>query len=173
MKVLAVDQSFTNIGIAVVEGTCISDGKVLLVRSYNYKGLKNKTEKRAFVRRLMKHIIKVFNPNVIIVERIRMFSQGNISMQTIVAHATLIATVIDAVYPKKVYSIDTRCWKSRVCGNSHGMHKADKGVSVRYVHNRFGENIGKNDDETDAICQALAGLDGKKLLKKKLLKEEH
>jgi Holliday junction resolvasome RuvABC endonuclease subunit len=173
MIALGIDQSFTNIGVAVVEGDSIDNAKILLVRSYNYKGLKSKTEKRAFVSRLVKHIIEKFHPNVIGVERVRLFSQGNISMATIVAHSTLIATIVDSVWPQKVYSYDTRSWKSHVCGNSHGIHNADKGVSVRYVHQRFGEDIGKNDDETDAICQAIYLLEGKKWLKKGILKEEH
>lgn len=170
MRCLGIDQSYTQLGISLVEGNSIKDGKIVQVKWYNYKGMKSKSEKRKFVRKLVKHAIKKYNPDVILVERIRTFSQKFISTAYIKTTGALIGTIVDAAYPNKVYSIDTRCWKSRVCGSSKGMHKADKGVSVRYVMKRFGTVY--NDDAADAICIALAGLNFDKLMKSKLLKEE-
>ena len=59
-------------------------------------------------------------------------------------------------YPQKVYSVDTRCWKSRVIGQSKG----NKSVSVKYIKNRFGLKL--NDDAADAACISLFGLEYEK-----------
>ena len=158
---IGIDQSYTRIGIAIVE----SPGKLVSYNSYNYKGLKKKSEKRAFVKKLVKYAVKKYKPDVIVVERIRTFSQGIISTGYIKSTGALIATIVDAVFPNhEVFSADTRSWKARICGGSSGMHHADKGVSVRFVRKRF--NIETNDDEADAICIALYGLSFKKLCKK-------
>lgn len=167
---IGIDQSYTQIGIAIVEGPSTNKGKVIAYNSYKYKGMKLKSEKRKFVSRLVAHAVKKFNPDVILVERIRTFSQGFISTAYIKTTGALIGSIVDTVYPIKVWSADTRSWKSHVCGSSKGMHKADKGVSVRFVRDKFG--IETNDDEADAICIALYGLNFNKLMEAKLLKLE-
>lgn len=166
MICLGIDESYTNFGIAVAEGTSIADGKILKVKSFNYKGLKSKTEKRKFIKKLIKHSIKKYKPNIIVVERIRLFSKGFLSKPYLITTGALIATIVDAAFPKKVYSVDTRCWKSRTIGNSKGT----KQVSVKYIYGRYGKKL--NDDAADAACIALFGLEGQKWLKEKLLKEE-
>ena len=170
MICLGIDQSYTQIGISIAQGSSIDDGELLLVRWYNYKGLKDKTQKRRFVAKLIKKLIEKFNPDIIVVERIRLFSQGNVSINYMKCTGALIATIVDASYPKKVYSADTRSWKSRVCGKASGMHAGDKGVSVRYIRIRF--DLDLNDDAADAICIALYGLEANKFIKSKLLKKE-
>ena len=169
MVVLGIDQSYTQIGIAVTKGTSQKDGEILLVRSYNYKKLKTKTEKRRFVFKLVQRAIEKFKPNLIVIERIRIFSQGTVSKAYMTATGALNATIVDAAFPQKVYSVDTRCWKSRVCGRASGIVNHDKNVSVRYVLGRFQEKY--NDDEADAICISLFGLSYDKF--NKLLKEEN
>lgn len=167
---LGFDQSYTRTGVTVVEGNSINDGKILFVKSYDFKGMKTKTEKRRFIAKLTRKLIEKFKPDVILVERIRMYTQGFVSTVYMKATASLIASIVDNAYPETVYSVDTRSWKSRVCGNSSGMHKADKGVSVRYIMKRFGKTY--NDDAADSICIALYGLDFERLKEKKLLKKE-
>lgn len=171
MKVLGIDQSYTNFGIAIVEikGEKI---EVINVKSFNYKGKKSKTEKRLFIAKLIKNAVKKYNPDYILVERIRQFSQNFISMRYIKATASLIGTIIDSCYPKPVYSVDTRSWKSRVCGSSKGVKRADKGVSVRFVKRRFGLEL--NDDEADALCIACYPSTGdiNQMIKSKLLRQE-
>lgn len=165
---LGFDESYTRIGVSIVKGNNSKDAKILYYNSFDYNGCKNKSEKRRFVKRLTKKILAVYNPDVIIVERIRTFSQNFLSIPYIKTTGALIATIVDTAYPRKVYSADTRSWKSRICGNASGMHKADKGVSVRYIIKRF--NLTLNDDAADAICIALYGLDFEK--NKRLLKVE-
>lgn len=163
---LGIDQSYTQLGIALTE----APGKLISYKSYNYKGLKSKSEKRLFVRKLVGYAIKKYAPDVIVVERIRTFSQGFISTGYIKATGALIGTIVDVAYPQPVWSADTRSWKSRVCGSSKGMHNADKGVSVRFIREKFG--LETNDDEADAICISLHGLNFEKLVALKLLKKE-
>lgn len=165
MRCLGIDQSYTRTGIAIVEGESIHTGKILSSASYPFKGMKSKTEKRRFITKLILHAVEKYKPDIIITERIRTFSQGFLSTSYIKATGALIGTIVDAAYPNKVYSVDTRSWKARVCGGSSGMHKADKGVSVRFIARRY--KLQLNDDEADAICIALYGLDkeNKKMLK--------
>lgn len=160
MVSLALDQSYTQIGIAVVE----SPDKLLTYNSYAYKGLKVKSQKRAFVRRLVQFAVDKYKPDIIVVERIRTFSQGFISTGYIKSTGALIGAIVDAVYPMKVWSADTRSWKSRICGSSKGLHKGDKGVSVRFIKEKYGLEM--NDDAADAVCMAIYGLNFSSLLKK-------
>ena len=164
---LGIDESYTNFGICVTEGDNIIDGKIVKVKSFNFKGLKNKTEKREFIRELIKRSIEKYKPNIIIVERIRTFSKGFMGINTYIKNtAPLVTSIVDSAYPQKVYSVDTRCWKSRVIGQSKG----NKLVSVKYIKNRFGLKL--NDDAADAACISLFGLEYEKWLKNKLIKEE-
>ena len=160
MVSLGIDQSYTQIGIAVTEAPNI----LLAHKSYSYKGLKSKSEKRLFVRKLIKYAISKYAPDIIVVQRIRTFSQGFISTAYIKATGALIGAIVDEAFPKQVWSADTRSWKSRICGSSKGLHAADKGVSVRFIRNKYGVEV--NDDEADAICISLYGLGFKELLKK-------
>ena len=164
---MGIDESYTNFGICITEGDNITNGKVIKVKSFNFKGLKSKTEKRLFISNLIKKSIEKYKPNIIIVERIRTYSRGFMGINTYIKNtAPLVTTIVDSAYPQKVYSVDTRCWKSRVIGNSKG----DKSVSVKYVKNRFGLKL--NDDAADALCISLFGLEYQKWLKNKLIKEE-
>lgn len=170
MVVLGIDESYKQIGVSVVRGNEIASGEILRVKSYNYKGLKSKTSKRRFVKKLVRHAIEKYNPEVIIVERIRTFSQRFISTNYIKATGALIATIVDAAYPLKVYSADTRSWKSKVCGSSKGIKNGDKQVSVNFVKRRFGLEL--DDDAADSLCIALYGLNYKNFIQQKLLKIE-
>ena len=166
---LGIDESYTNLGIAVTEGTCISDGQIVKVNSYNFKGLKSKTEKRNFVRGLVKHSIEKYKPDVIIVERIRVHSQGFIGINTYIKNtAPLVAVIVDESFPQEVYSVDTRSWKFRVIGSSKGGKK----VSTNYIKQRYDRKL--NDDAADAVCISLFGLEKDKWLKMKspLLRRE-
>ena len=57
---------------------------------------------------------------VVIVERIRQFSGGTLSMDYIKSTGALIGCIVDtaAEYGIPVYSADTRSWKSQVVGTS-------------------------------------------------------
>lgn len=145
---LGIDQSYKNFGIAIVN----SEKEILRVKSFNFKGAKSKTEKRRFVAKLIKLAIEKYKPDIIVVERIRLFSQKFLSRDYIKATSALISVIVDVAFPKQVFSADTRSWKSKICGTSKG----DKSVSVKYIKRVY--NIDLNDDEADAVCIALYGL---------------
>lgn len=154
MVILGIDESYTNIGVSVAK-----DGKTIMFKSYNYKGCKTKTEKRNFTKRMVNYFTKKYKCDIIIVERIRHFSQGFMSKNYIVATASLVAVIIDTAYKYNVpvFSVDTRSWKSKVVGTSkHNKNESSKQPTLDFVRNVLKLDA-KNDDEADAICIALYG----------------
>lgn len=168
MICLGIDQSFTQTGIAVVQGNSSNDAELLFCDSINFSGCHSKTESRNEIKKYISDLTKKYNCDIICCERIRLFSQKFISQDYIKSTASLIACIVDVLYPHTIYSVDTASWKARICGHKKGNKKGDKDVSVRYIFNRF--NMVLNDDTADAICIALYGLDYEK--NKKLLKVE-
>lgn len=171
MIVVGIDESYTNTGIAIVNGTTIKDVELINCFELNFKKskLKNKTEIRNSLRAIMQKIKKQYNPDLIICERIRLFSQKFISQNYIKTTAALVAGIVDSCYPAKIYSVETSSWKARVCGHKIGKKAGDKDVSVRYILNRFGYCF--SDDICDAICIAISGMNFSKY--PKLFREEN
>lgn len=166
MIAIGIDQSYKNFGISVIE-----DGKVIKCNSYNFKGKKNKTEKRNYVRKMIKWFTNKYKCDIIIVERIRTFSQGFMSKDYITSTSALIACIVDEAYKKNipVYSVDTRSWKAQVVGSSkHKNNESTKKPTLDFVKNSLGIEA-NNDDEADAICIGLYAFIPKN--KQKLKKE--
>lgn len=168
--IVGIDQSYTNTGIAIVTGTSVEDAKIISCFELNFKKqkVKSKTEIRKLMTTAIQIVCEQYKPDLIICERIRLFSQRFISQNYIKATAALIANIVDACYPAKVYSVDTSSWKARVCGHKKGQKAGDKDVSVKYILNRFGCYF--CDDVADAICIAISGMNFDKY--PKLFKEE-
>lgn len=184
--VIGIDQSYTRTGISIA-----INGKLKVVSYIDFKGLHRKTEKRREVYRVVekyakKLLTKYRSDEIIVVcERIRTFSSNItesitydkpiISTSFIKATGALISTIVDAVfdYGIKVYSVDTRAWKTAILGTSKpDMNPLDvkmnpqKIRAVRYVIEKgFGDSItlysGKAkiksycDDAADSACIAL------------------
>ena len=118
---IGVDQSYANTGISVV-----SKSKLKSVRAIELSKLKNNSEKRlALAFEIKKTIDFVLRKNqhakiIIIIERVRVFSQGVLAPKIIRSLAMLDSVIIDVAYFKgvEVFSVDTRCWKSKVIGTS-------------------------------------------------------
>ena len=178
--IIGFDQSYTRTGIAIV-----SNGKLRKITSEPFKGVTNKSEKRI---RLADDVAKVINKCLekyrpeeisIIVERIRTFTQGyDIRPNFLISQGALIASIVDTAhgYGIKVWSVDTRCWKTAILGTSKPVFEPIEGVkdpqkfgSVRKVISlgfeeslqvrRGGSNavISLNDDAADSACIALYG----------------
>ena len=117
--VIGIDQSYTRTGISLA-----GDGKLLRVGHIPFEPSECHSEKRKKVKGKLTHIRKVnklkASQMVIIVERIRQFSGGNLSMDYIKSTGALIGCIVDAAsdYGIPVYSVDTRAWKSAVVGTS-------------------------------------------------------
>ena len=117
--VIGIDQSYTRTGISLA-----GDGKLLKVSYIPFEPSECHSEKRKKVSNKLSHIIQMNQHKasqlVVIVERIRQFSGGTLSMDYIKSTGALIGCIVDtaAEYDIPVYSADTRSWKSQVVGTS-------------------------------------------------------
>lgn len=118
--VIGIDESYKRTGITVLKNK-----EIVSISSIDYDGCKNNTEKRMYLKvKLSEILIKyICDENIqltVIVERIRLRSQGFISEPYIKATGALIATIIDICVPLgvPVYSVETRAWKSAIIGTT-------------------------------------------------------
>ena len=193
--VIGIDQSYTRTGISIA-----GDGQLLKVGYIPFEPSECHSEKRKKVKGKLINIIvknqRKASQLVIIVERIRQFSGGNLSMDYIKSTGALIGCIVDtaAEYGIPVYSADTRSWKSQVVGTS--VPKANKYYvdpkkwpTIEYLLTRadvsesdilvpvgkrckkFAKQIGDikycyNDDAADSACISLYGFSKNRSLKK-------
>ncbi len=182
--IIALDQSYADTGIAV----CVK-GKVKKVYSVTYKGLVGNTQKRWKIQKYLRKIIEMcltrFKQNeiTVIVERVRTFTQSDsLRIEVIKSGAALVACIVDTAmeYNIKTYSIDTRCWKSRVLGSSRPVFEPVEGVKdpqkfgsvrkaielgffekLKIYSDRKGKDYYRLDDNiADAICISLYPFSG-------------
>ena len=117
--VIGIDQSYTRTGISIA-----ADNVLLKVSYISFEPTECHTLKRNKVVNKLIHIIGLNQGKaselVVIVERIRQFSGGNLSMSYIKSTGALIGCIVDAAYSLgvPVYSADTKSWKARVVGTS-------------------------------------------------------
>lgn len=187
--VIGIDQSYNNTGISVA-----ADGKLKKVTSISFEGCQNKSDKRFLLRNkltcLLDKMLHRGNLITIICERIRTFSGGFLSTDYIKSTGALIATIVDVAseYHVRVYSVDTRSWKSAIVGTSKGDETGNKGPTIEYVRKlgfeesilvplkrakkgsfvRDGAHYTWNDDAADSACIALYGFIPKSQRKLKL-----
>ena len=116
--VIGIDQSYTRTGITVLR-----DKEIIEMFSLDYQYCKNNSEKRTALENTLHEIVtdnNIVNP-LVIIERIRLHSQGFLSENYIKATGALIAAIIDFFHYYNeipVYSVDTRAWKSAIVGSS-------------------------------------------------------
>lgn len=119
--VIGIDQSYQNTGISIV-----ADGKLKDIRSIRLDKYKNNSQKRGVLHTKLQHLMSDVtnksNSVVCIVERARLHGGPTsfVNIDAIKAMGALTATIVDVMdqYGVKVYSVDTRCWKSQVIGTS-------------------------------------------------------
>jgi hypothetical protein len=155
--VIGIDQSYTRTGISV----CI-DGKLKLVSSIDFKGLKSHIEKRKEVKKVLTTLLtkgaKKGLRMAVICERIRTFNKaqskgknkngfGGLNPDYLKMTGALIATITDtaAEFGVKTYSVDTRSWKSKIVGNSKAKiinGKRDAKIeTVNFIQNKYKINL--------------------------------
>lgn len=197
--VIGIDQSYKNTGISIAV-----DGKLKNVSSIWLDKLKSNSERRRELRLRLSKIFKKMALKsvsascelVIIIERIRLQSQGFLNMDYIKSIGALNSIIVDAAneYGIQVYSVDTRSWKAQVVGTSKPMKNKygvpdEKWPTMKYVwslgwkdalmyqvSNQCKKNIYVvngvkyrwNDDAADSACIALYGFS-----KNQKLEEEH
>lgn len=191
MVVIGIDQSYKRCGISKCK-----DGKLKIVKSINFPECKCNTDKRKYLINILTKILQKeaskddFDDSniMIIVERIRLSSQGFLSQDYIKSTGALIATIIDVAktYNIKVFSVDTRAWKSQVIGTSKGitekkiitkgknkgkvkMIENKKILTQRYI-TKLGFDVMDDDDAADSAGIALFYFKSKEPMK--FLKEE-
>lgn len=119
--VIGVDQSYKNTGISIV-----ADGELKDIKSVRLDKCKNNSERRralsSVLGGLLNVVAKKSDDIVCIVERARLHGGPDsfINIDAIKALGALTATIVDVCNDCgiKVYSVDTRCWKSQVVGTS-------------------------------------------------------
>lgn len=117
--VIGIDQSYKNTGISVS-----ADGRLLKVKSKHLEACESNSEKRRVLGETLDSLLKAVcgkaESVVCIIERIRLHSQGFLSIDYIKSIGALNAIVVDTCskYDVTVFSVDTRCWKSQVVGTS-------------------------------------------------------
>jgi len=174
-KFAAIDQSYAECGISVFE-----NGTLVEVTRLNFKLIEKKLKtakiisnrqiftnryKRHFLRECVKKLIEEDGVEYIVVERVRAISKGYFSIYAIVALGELIVSIIDAVpMSVKVYSIDTRSWKSKSVGKAN----ATKDETILWAtENYLTEKIALKrnlrpltDNEADSIGMGVGFLNG-------------
>lgn len=116
---IGIDQSYKNTGISIA-----ADGKLVKVKSLQLEGYSTNSEKRKALASTLDKLIRTIKPaskNIVcIIERIRLRSQGFLNIDYIKSIGALNSVIVDvcATHRVDVYSVDTRCWKSRVIGTS-------------------------------------------------------
>lgn len=181
---IGIDESYTRTGISVA-----IDGKLDMVNSISFRGCRIKPDKRLMLSNIINRLILKYKQGptqlIIIVERIRTFSHSEgkpqfISTNYIKSTGALIATIVDTAYKHgvKVFSVDTRSWKSKIVGSSK-RNKSLKGKDAKKLETTHfveklgfkltkeiivsrGKNKGQkkvvyNDDAADSACIALYG----------------
>ena len=128
--VLGVDESYANTGMSITYGNPFYEYKTVDCISINGSFAKDKNEYRTM---LLDEICKLLNKHknelngtigcMTVAERIRQFSRGFISIDYIKSMGALIAYIVEASsqFVMPTFSVDTRCWKSTVVGNSKPM----------------------------------------------------
>lgn len=170
---IGIDQSYKNTGWSI----CLND-KIVKYGHIDFKGLNNNSDKRKEVANVINQLIqksltyvKSEARIVIVVERIRLRSQGFLNIKYIQSTAGLICTIIDVAheYNIPVYSVDTRSWKSQIVGNAKGRKQKvlitkgknkgkyktvtdNKIETMEFVKNKLGIDVKNDDDVADAIC---------------------
>lgn len=146
--IIGLDQSYKNTGVTV-----ICDGVVRQIKSIRLEQCEHNSARRRVLSEMLDSLLglvaKKSEEQVCIIERIRLQSQGFINIDYIKSIGALNATIVDccAKYGIKVFSVDTRCWKSQVVGTSKPMKNKfgvppEKWPTVRWVIDRgFEESI--------------------------------
>lgn len=117
--VIGIDQSYPNSGI-----TIIADKVIKRISSINTSDCTTNSSKRAKISSELNKVLAKLDGKskeiICIIERIRLRSDGFINIDYIKSIGALNCLIIDCCskYGIKVYSVDTRCWKSQVIGTS-------------------------------------------------------
>lgn len=199
--VIGIDQSYKNTGVSIAV-----DGRLKNISSIRLESLSSNCDRRNELRQRLDRLFKKMALKskieacelIVIIEKIRLQSQGFINIDYIKSIGALNSVIVDTAtnYSIKVYSVDTRAWKSQVVGTSKPMNNklginSEKWPTIKYVvslgyedkilvevskrkkkgvFEKNGKRYTYNDDAADSAGIALYGFIQEKLQK---LWEEH
>lgn len=194
--VIGIDQSYKDTGISIA-----ADGNLRLIRHVQLSKLSSNAAKRAKLSRTLRDaldsVVEKADEIIVICERIRLRSEGFLNIDYIKSIGALNAVIVDTAdeFGVKVYSVDTRSWKSQVVGTSKPMKNKygvdpKKWPTIVFLKNRGyfdkildpagkrkkgiididGEKYFINDNAADSACIALYGFIAESDQK---LEEEH
>lgn len=143
--VIGIDQSYKCTGVTVIKDKT----DILYMNGIKLEQCEDNNDRRVLLREkincILKHATKVYNDSeiIIIVERIRLRSQGFLSEAYIKSIGALIAVIKEPAkqYNIPVYSVDTRSWKSQIVGtskpldNPYGINK-EKYPTILYLKSK-------------------------------------
>lgn len=170
--VLGVDESYANTGLSISYGNPFDEYETIDCINLNNAFLKGKNEYRVLLYETICKFIEKHKSElhgciecVTVVERIRQFSKGFISMDYIKSMGALIAYIVEASsqYFMPTFSVDTRCWKSTVVGNSKPMLNSYHVAPEKYPTVEYALKYGMK----EFIFEEVSEKAGMKELKKK------
>lgn len=141
--IIGIDQSYKRTGI-----TILVDKKIRKIKSIDFSKTESNSEKRRILHNSLNNLLykaksKAKNKHdsiIVVIERIRLQSQGFINIDYIKSIGALNSVIVDVchLYDIPVYSVDTRCWKASVIGTSKGAKNnysvpEEKWPTVRWV----------------------------------------
>lgn len=196
--VVGIDQSYKNTGISIAY-----NNQIKAISSVRLEKYKNNSERRDILRKRLRSILtkmkeKSINNNdcelIVLIERIRLRSQGFINIDYIKSIGALNALIVDECERLEIecYSVDTRSWKSQIVGTSKPQKNKigidpEKWPTIKHVINlgfedkilvqvsnkkkkgvfeKNGLKYTYNDDAADSACIALYGFCPNHLLEK-------
>ena len=196
--VIGIDQSYKNTGISIAV-----DNEIKNITSVRLEKYKNNSIRRMVLRKRLRSILtkmkeKSINNNdcelIVLIERIRLRSQGFINIDYIKSIGALNALIVDECERLNIecYSVDTRSWKSQIVGTSKPQKNKigideEKWPTIKQVislgfedkilvqvsnkkkkgvFERNGFKYTYNDDAADSACIALYGFCPNQLLEK-------
>ena len=186
--VIGIDQSYRNTGISICK-----DGILTNIRSIRLSTLEDNSKRRNHLAYILYNLFSKMSQMssgepievYVIIERIRLQSQGFINIDYIKGIGALNAVIVDQAkqFDIPVYSVDTRAWKSAIVGTSKPQKNKfgidpEKWPTIQYVKslgfedkilvpvsNRKKKGVFEidgirytyNDDAADSACIALYG----------------
>lgn len=144
--VIGIDQSYKCTGVTVIKDKT----DILYMDGIKLEQCEDNTERRILLKKELKNILfrlkYVYDDSemiTIVVERIRLRSQGFLSEAYIKSIGALVSVIIDTAkwYNIPVYSVDTRSWKSQIVGtskpldNPYGINK-EKYPTILYLKSK-------------------------------------
>lgn len=195
--VIGIDQSYSDTGISVSY-----NGELKSSTHCYTENLKTNTQKRQQLRTTLNSVFEKVNTKqrqtgaeiIVIIERIRLRSQGFLNIDYIKSIGALNALIVDlsCAYDFPVFSVDTRAWKTAVVGTSKGLSNPfgidekkyptiiwcckhgyknniinyDVGKRKKGVIEKDGKRYTYNDNIADSICISLYGFTNNMKLEK-------